>query len=293
MAQVQTTACSLVAGWALPFWTLTAAITISLPLLFYFWRHGSAAPTTHFDFMALPAEIRDMVYDQLVDQDCRPFFRTEAMRSLQPLRLGWLPRRRKPTFNKYAFLLANHQLHEEFMDVLWKKATFTLNVDRSNEQSTDLWPLSHDTVSRIRSCEIRIIATPTMLGCQDPRSMPREWALRDRVSRSLKAMKRVKKLRLHVHASPDRMWNPLWLWSQVSQQFKDVAEPQFTAITFGLDKPWGLGENSLKRAADGKWRWTCPEDHVVTSDPEGWQPIREFCATLYLECPECQQNRAG
>lgn len=292
MAHVLATASRLVAGWTLPVWTLTAAIAISLPLLFYLRQRRSAAPASFFNFAGLPAEIRDMVYDELVDADCRPFLPTEAMRAPQPLTFAWLPRRRKPAYAKYGILLASRQLHREFMDVLCKKATFTLNVDRSNEQSTNPWPLSHDTISKIRSCEIRIIATSNMLGTRDPRSMPREWGLRDRVSRSLSAMKRVEKLRLHVHAVPDRMWNPLWLWSQVSQQFKDLVEPRFTAITFGLES-WTLGENCLKRETDGKWRWACPADHVVTEDPEGWQPIREFCAALYLECRECQRNRAA
>ncbi|KAH7044546.1 hypothetical protein B0J12DRAFT_712138 [Macrophomina phaseolina] len=284
------TASSLFAGWTLTAWTLTAAIAISLPLLLFYRQHRCAQPAHFFDFAGLPAEIRDMVYDELVEPDCRPHFRTEAMRRPQPFRF-WLPKRTAPSYPKYGILLASRQLHGEFMHVLCKRATFTLDVDRSNEHDPDLWPLSQRTISKIRSCEIRIIATSNMLGSRDPRSMPRDWGLRNRVSRSLGAMKRVEKLRLHVHAVPDRMWNPLWLWSQVSQQFKDLAEPRFTAITFGLES-WTLGENCLKRAVDGKWRWTCPADHVVTEDPEGWQPIREFCAALYLECRQCQRDRA-
>ncbi|KAK0618708.1 hypothetical protein DIS24_g11603 [Lasiodiplodia hormozganensis] len=282
----------LPANWTLSAWTLALAVALSLPLLLYFQKRRAAKPEPFFNFTGLPAEIRNMVYEEMVDPDCNPSFPTEAMRAPRPLSMAsWIPHRKKPNYPKYGILLASRQLHREFMDVLCKSATFTLNVDRSNEQSANLWPLSRDSVTKVRSCEIRIIATSNMLGSRDPRSMPRDWGLRDRVSRSLSAMKRVEKLRLHVHAVPDRMWNPLWLWSQVSQQFKDLAEPRFTAITFGLES-WTLGENCLKRDADGRWKWTCPANHVVTDDPEGWQPIREFCAALYLECRECQQQRA-
>ncbi|KAL0259727.1 hypothetical protein SLS55_005467 [Diplodia seriata] len=277
-------------SWTLPVWTLVLAIALSLPLLLYCQQRRASKPENFFNLAALPAEIRNMIYEELVEPDCNPSFPTEAMRSPRPLRMmSWIPSHKKPHYPKYGILLASRQLHREFMDVLCKHATFTLNIDRSNEQSTNPWPLSRDSVCKIRSCEIRITATSNMLGSRDPRSMPRDWGLRDRVSRSLSAMKRVEKLRLHVHAVPDRMWNPLWLWSQVSQQFKDMAEPRFTAITFGLE-PWTLGENCLKRDVDGRWKWTCPADHVVMDDHEGWQPIREFCAALYLECRECQRD---
>ncbi|KAF2143310.1 uncharacterized protein K452DRAFT_286141 [Aplosporella prunicola CBS 121167] len=276
-------------SWTVLLGTLALAAALSLPLLVREIRQRQAAsPTLSFGFTKLPAEIRDMVYEELVESD--PVYPAPLALRRRPGSLAWFLQQRKPAYTKCGILLASRQLHAEFVEVLCKKANFKLTIDRSNEKEARLWPLPAETMRRIRKCEVRIVATSAMLGSRDPRSMPREWALRDRVSRNLASMAKVESLKLHVHAVPDRMWNPLWLWSQVSQQFKDLEQPRFHRITFGIES-WSLGENHLQRDGEGRWRWECPGQHTAVDDAQGWQPIREFCAALYLECRQCQLGR--
>ncbi|KAK8210652.1 hypothetical protein IWZ01DRAFT_287061 [Phyllosticta capitalensis] len=285
---------ALPATWPLPLWTLIGAVILSLPLLLAirYKNRRLGTSSSQVSLFSLPVEIREMIYEELIDAECTPTFPAAAPRPQPRLRFSWL-QRKKPSFTKYGILLANRSINQEFTRVLSKKATYVLKVDSSNERTGSLWPLDEDTMSKLRNCEVRIIATSSMLGSRDPRAMPRRWELRERVCDVLSAMKKVDSLRLHVHAVPDRIWNPLWLWSQVSQQFKCIDSPTFTEITFGLES-WTLGENCLKRDADGRWKWRCQAgDHVVMDDPEGWQPIREFCAALYWECQVCQQRAAS
>ncbi|KAK7545945.1 hypothetical protein IWX49DRAFT_392205 [Phyllosticta citricarpa] len=279
-------------SWAT--WSLIGAFILSLPLLAILHKNRLLrTPSSKASFFNLPPEIRNLVYDELIDSKCNPTFPAPVPRSPQRLRFGWPLQKKKPHFNRYGILLASRQVHKEFTAAMCKSALFVLKVDSSNERTGNLWPLDQDTMSKVRNCEIRVIATSSMLGSRDPRTMPREWELRERVCDVLSSMTKVDSLRLHVHAQPDRLWNPLWLWSAVSQQFKCVESPIFTEITFGLES-WTLGENCLKRDADGRWRWRCQAgDHVVMDDPEGWQPIRDFCAALYWECQVCQQRAAS
>ncbi|KAK8177587.1 hypothetical protein IWX90DRAFT_22379 [Phyllosticta citrichinensis] len=283
-------------SWVIPpIWTLLGAFILSLPLLAICYKnHLQRTPSSKASFFDLPPEIRNMVYEELIDPKCNPTFPAPVPHSPQRLRFGWPLQKKKPSFNRCGILLASRQVHKEFTAAMCKKALFVFQVeDSAKEMTGSLWPLDQDTMTKVRNCEVRVIATSTMLGSRDPRTMPREWELRERVCDVLSSLAKVNSLRLHVHAQPDRLWNPLWLWSAVSQQFKCVDKPTFTEITFGLES-WTLGENCLKRDADGKWKWRCQAgDHVVMDDPEGWQPIRDFCAALYWECQVCQQRAAS
>ncbi|KAF2085487.1 hypothetical protein K490DRAFT_46498 [Saccharata proteae CBS 121410] len=286
---------SLVAATATPsFWTAILVIVVSLPLLILHRQSKHTKPQEPpFPFLRLPAELRNLVYEELVDHRHRPTFppRDLQRRPLSCLRRLMTPKK-VPT-NRIAMMLVSRQVSGEYNDVLCKRARFTLDVAESNARRPDLWSISKEVLSRVRDCKVRIHATSRMLGAVDPRSMPRQWELRNRVADCLEPMQKVESLHLHVHAIPDPLWNPLWMWYHISQHFKELDGPAFTGISFDLAGSWTLGENHLGRDRDGRWQWRCAMDHAVLDDTAGWQPIREFCAALYVECRVCQRAEAA
>ncbi|KAF1998433.1 hypothetical protein P154DRAFT_397042, partial [Amniculicola lignicola CBS 123094] len=263
-----------------------------------------------FRFLDLPAELREMVYEELLEDPYYPPLpaKPDVVSSFS---LAW----RRPSTKKEAekkgswILLANKQVHGEYIDVLCKKTTYHLTVSPENYHPTTtitgatipipvakLWTLSPQTLSSIRSLTLKLITTSSMLGVRDPRNMtPSTWALARQIRAELSAVNRVKELNLHVKAIGDPLWNPLWVWYHAAQSFKSMGTtsgmlpmgPKVSRITFSLDT-WSPGENYLARSVKhrGAWAWHCTEGHFVVLDFVA-PTVREFCAKLYAECRVC------
>ncbi|KAJ9638349.1 hypothetical protein H2201_002731 [Coniosporium apollinis] len=273
--------------------------------------------TETFPLLQLPAELRESVYEYLIDEGYGPTRRRDIyarrgfinytlatrrraayqrvydhfrvlLRKILPRKTLAIPQAsRVPTRN--SIMLVNRQLYDEFMTVVCRKATFNLPIDNKSDKNDRLWPLSSSTMKSIQKCNVQIVATSRMLGGRDPRIAPTDSALRDKVARNLKEMENIRDLRLQVQAIGDPLWNPLWVWYHTTQLFKDMEEPRFQGISFHLDS-WSPGENRLVRDKEGQWEWRCPADHLIIKDSGKKQAIREFCATLYAECQNCEHK---
>ena len=270
----------------LAFWSFAIAFVASFPFLVRYFKMRAAHETAPFPFLELPAELRELIYDHLIQDPSYPPSRSPP-RVLSSF--GWLLPRRQGPSNSNWIMLANRQVYSEYMDILCKKSTFTLTVDQINQKEQDLWPIRQETLQSIRQCDLRIITTSSMLGAINPHLMPHNWPIRDKICESLQGMEKIEGLNLHVRAIGDPLWNPLWIWYHASQAFKDAGKLQFRSITFSLDS-WSPGENHLARNKDGCWEWRCSTDHFVAIDPGQWQAtnIREFCSMLYGECQACK-----
>ncbi|KAF2727285.1 hypothetical protein EJ04DRAFT_451620 [Polyplosphaeria fusca] len=276
-----------------------------------------------FRFLDLPAELRDMIYDHLLEDPYFPLPPTcgkQHQHSTLPS-LGWvLPGRRLSAARAGAtgprrcnwMLLANRQCYREFMDLVCMKSTIHLTVSPANYKSQEagdetekkLWKVDPEVLRKVKKCDIKLITTSAMLGVSDPRKMsPGEWALSSQVRSELSDVNNVEELNLHVQALGDPLWNPLWVWYHASQSFKTMGSPRPTSpstsseykgrlgptlhrITFSLDI-WSPGENYLERDAEGHWQWYCMKGHCIAPDGAGVLPVREFCARLYMECRVC------
>lgn len=137
----------------------------------------------------------------------------------------------------------------------------------------------------MRKCNLRIVAPSSMLG-QFHADMENEIVrLRNIVERNMGRMTRLDWLTLHVRAS-----NPLWLWFYGSQEFKTAQSLPFKEISLSSDC-WTRGENHLSKNSSGQWEWRCPFDHFVADGWQEKQQIREFCASLYAQCAECDEDK--
>ncbi|KAF2756858.1 hypothetical protein EJ05DRAFT_511639 [Pseudovirgaria hyperparasitica] len=277
--------------------TLAVAILISVPLLFVYWL--STRPQQEmkpFPFLNLPAELRDMVYDELLPEEGISYPTKTPQRSQTRLdRFNSLFNRRSSLSKHAGVMMANHQLHREFHDVMSAKSKFTLYVDEHNYKDASLWTISAQMLKSIRRCELRFATTPAMMGTHDPRFMPLEWALCDRVCEKLRKCERLESVTLHIRPISNPLWNPLWVWYHASQAFKTAEGVKFDSIRFSLDS-WTPGENQLGRwlenrlrrsSVDGLWKWECVRGHFIADDSDTRQPIRDFCGIIYEDCHVC------
>ncbi|PSN74989.1 hypothetical protein BS50DRAFT_479784 [Corynespora cassiicola Philippines] len=302
--------------------TLLALLTP--PVLYYIYRRimDAQIQAKPFPFMELPPELREMVYDYLVED---PHYPPPAKcvpdsgsvnKWMVPLRWPAVATQgEKKGKNSNWLLLANKQINAEFTDLLCKKATFHLTVSPSNyiappvPSSEDaspspapqqkIWNLPAGALKKLRKCDIKLITTSSMLGTPDPRNMkPNEWALARQVREELKEVQNIGEMNLQVRAIGDPLWNPLWVWYHASQSLKTMGTecgdyehtgPKLNRITFSLDI-WSPGENILKRDPENKnqWAWWCLEGHNVDTDGGADMTVREFCAKLYADCRTCR-----
>lgn len=262
-----------------------------------------------FPFLDLPQELRDMVYENLLEDPHYPPPRPCPENSGP----SWLSsmsqlasRDNESTSHKSNFIfLANKQIHSEYMEVMCKKTTLHLTIAPHNysppttpaEEEKSIWQISPQVLERVKRCDIKLVVTSTMLGVSDPRNMkPDEWALARQMRRQLSALKNITELNLHVKAIGDPLWNPLWVWYHATEALRMMGEkddeksalegPKFDRITFSLDM-WSPGENYLKRdtANNNQWAWWCLQGHCVGQvGPE--LTVRQFCSWLY-DCPTC------
>ncbi|KAF1844172.1 uncharacterized protein K460DRAFT_287877 [Cucurbitaria berberidis CBS 394.84] len=271
-----------------------------------------------FPFMQLPQELRDMVYEHLIED---PVYPPPQLRLNHGSSLWMIPglwsssaasSRRLHTSNW--IFLANKQVYKECMDVLCKRATFHLTVSPHNYKPSSsssppppspphsedkrLWNISPDTLKDLRTASLNLITTSAMLGVPDPRNMTStDWTLARHVREELKQLVNVKNLTLDAKALGDPLWNPLWIWYHACQSFKTMGTsasntsptgPKLNRITFSLDT-WSPGENYLARHGDeDKWTWFCMQGHGVGLDIGPEMTVREFCGKLYQECRICR-----
>jgi hypothetical protein len=314
-----------IAGVELKSWITLLALL--LPLLFVVglrkYRKMQYQNKKPFRFLDLPQELRDMVYEQFLDD---PVYPPPARNEIQRSTLNWMrPARWASTStpsstrheSKWIFL-ANKQVYAEYMDMVCKRKTFHLSVTPQTykptttttttspsafpsppTEHTRVWTISPATLSRVQTCSLKLVTTSSMLGVTDPRSMTSSsWTLGRRMREQLKHMTNVKTFTLDAKALGDPLWNPLWIWYHASQSLKLLGTeysdtvprgPQLTHITFSLDT-WSPGENYLKRdeASGGQWVWYCMKNHLVGTDMGPDMTVREFCAKLYQECSICR-----
>ncbi|KAF2124890.1 hypothetical protein P153DRAFT_370784 [Dothidotthia symphoricarpi CBS 119687] len=319
---------------------LVTLLTLLIPLsLYYMHKHYQKMQDKNrkpFAFTALPRELRDMIYTHLLEDPIYPLPPTSPSSSssywIIPGR--WTapilrPQPRVPKKGNWV-LLANKQLHEEFMDLVCKRRTLHLTVSPHNYQkpctSSDgkpeaekpIWTIAPSTLQNTRTCNLQLVTTSSMLGVSDPRNMKSDdWALARQVRRELRHMSNVTSFALDAKAIGDPLWNPLWIWYHASQSFKDMGTasslssslsstssapppsssssstgPKLHKITFSLDT-WSPGENHLERDAKGCWVWYCLAGHAVGADGGADMTVREFCARLYQECVVCRPVLEG
>lgn len=256
-----------------------------------------------FPFMNLPRELRDMVYEHLIEDPIYP----PPPTSQQPTSsLSWvIPERWSslatltPTTPKAStwIFLASKQVHKEYTTLQCKRATFHLTVSPQNYNaptthppSKNIWNISSATSQRIRSCSLQLVTTSRMLGVTDPRQMSSaDWKLATQIRHDLSAFTQLKHFTLDAKAIGDPLWNPLWIWFHACQSFKNMGGPRLDRITFSLDT-WSPGENYLARDGGngGAWTWYCMEGHGVGLDGGADVTVREFCAKLYRQCRVCR-----
>jgi hypothetical protein len=299
-------------------WITVAAVLLPLFIILAIkqYRKMQRRNKRPFSFLELPQELRDMVYEHfLEDPRYPPPRRSEHQHSTLDRMKSWTySPTPSPTLQRKSTMifLVNKQIYAEYMDMLCKRQTFHLSVSPSTYTSitppapfsapptpedSRIWDISNDTLSKIRTCSLKLITTSAMLGVTDPRAMTSSsWTLGQRMREQLKHMSHVKRFTLDAKALGDPLWNPLWIWFHASQSFKLLGTehsdttpvgPQLTKITFSLDT-WSPGENWLGRDGQGRWMWYCMKDHPVGLDIGPEMTVREFCGSLYRECGICR-----
>lgn len=311
----------LVLGFILPelFTFVAILLRLSITLLKRIIRKMLNLNDTPFPFLELPQELRDMVYENLLEDPHYP----PPQPTPQDNGLSWLPSMpqlsssaSETTKHQSNFLfLANKQIYSEYMDLMCKRKTFHLTVAPHNyslpetpeEENRNIWDISSQVLKRVKKCEIKLVTTSTMLGVTDPRNMkPEEWVLARQMRRQLSVAENITELNLHVKAIGDPLWNPLWVWYHATEALRMMGSasdkdseasaidstksgrlgPKFNRITFSLDM-WSPGENYLMRdpSNNNQWAWWCLQGHCVGQvGPE--LTVRQFCSWLY-DCPTC------
>ncbi|KAF9695675.1 hypothetical protein EKO04_006351 [Ascochyta lentis] len=267
-----------------------------------------------FPFESLPQELRDMVYENLLEDPSYPApAARQSTSSLDWMLTGlWRPSTNEQQATRASdssnwIFLANKQIYKEYMDMLCKRSTFNLTVSPENYQPSSpndkIWSIAPSTLKQIRKASLQLVTTSAMLGCTDPRNMASSsWALAARLRSELSALESCTHLTLNAKAIGDPLWNPLWIWYHSSQSFKQIGTcasdcptgPVLDKITFSLDT-WSPGENYLERdeTNKGAWTWYCMKGHDVGVDGGPEQTVREFCGMLYRECRTCRPVEEG
>jgi hypothetical protein len=297
-------------------WLTTAALIIPLLLHRAIKRHQKMQEDNKrpFPFLELPQELRDMVYEHLLEE--RPTYPPPPRCPKHASTMTWMlpgrwtssiPQPKPSTW----LLLANRQIHAEYMKLLCKRATFHLTVSPANYQNPcasptsnspsnkKIWQIAPETLGQIRKCDLNLIATSSMLAVTDPRKMTSsDWTLARQIRAELSSLTSVTSFTLDAKAIADPLWNPLWIWYHACQSLRYSDEPQsdtasvgsrLTKITFSLDT-WSPGENYLQRdkGNEGVWTWWCMRGHSVGLDCGEDMTVREFCGKLYQECRVCR-----
>ncbi|KAF2443161.1 hypothetical protein P171DRAFT_56495 [Karstenula rhodostoma CBS 690.94] len=198
-------------------------------------QNQSNAP---FPFMQLPPELRDMVYENLLEDPHypppRPCPKTRGpswLSSMAQLGSGSSTDTETTSHKSNFLFLASKQIYAEYMDLMCKKTTFHMTVAPHNytppaapaEEEEDIWQISPQVLKKMKRCDIKLVTTSTMLGVSDPRNMkPEEWALARQMRRQLSEVENISELNLHVKAIGDPLWNPLWVWYHATEALREM-----------------------------------------------------------------------
>lgn len=256
-------------------------------------QNQSNAP---FPFMELPPELRDMVYENLLEDPHYPPPRPCP----KPRGPSWLPSMpqigstdTETTSHKSNFLfLANKQIYSEYMDIMCKKTTFHMTVAPHNytppatsaEEEKDIWQISPQVLKQMKRCDIKLVTTSTMLGVSDPRNMkPEEWALARQMRRQLSEVENISELNLHVKAIGDPLWNPLWVWYHATQALRGMGSAENENDWVKVDVVGAENQPSkLDRSAEIKGitstspACTGPKFNRITFSLDMWSPGENY-----------------
>lgn len=304
--------------------TLLTVVALIVPLLLLWavkkFKKMQDDNRTPFPFLELPQELRDMVYEHLIEEPSYPQppkcpKHASSMNWMLPGRWSSTSSASVPPKPSNWLLLANKQIYNEYIDLLTKRKLFNLTISPANYQnpcatptsslpsSHSIWRIAPSTLKQIRSAHLQLITTSTMLGVPDPRKMASaEWDLARQIRLQLLSLSSATSLTLDAKAIGDPLWNPLWIWFHACQSFKHMGTaasdlgavgPRLERITFSLDT-WSPGENYMARdkANRGAWTWYCVKGHAVGVDGGAGTgsdlTVREFCGKLYQQCRVCR-----
>ncbi|KAF2010888.1 hypothetical protein BU24DRAFT_313382, partial [Aaosphaeria arxii CBS 175.79] len=252
-------------------------------------RAMESALQNPFPFMSLPPELRDMVYENLLEDPYYPAPAPCAKHSLSDMMSWMMPSTRPSSAERNTkqcnwILLANKQIYAEFMDLICKKRVFHLTVSPENyavpadesffapattasptstpSPSSDqrIWNVSPTIMAKVRRCDIKLNATSAMLGVPDPRNLtPSTWALASKVRSELSAISLVRELNVHVKAIGDPLWNPLWVWYHSAQSFKTMGSEVLDPATGEVTKQDGPRVSHITFSLD---TWSPGENYL-------------------------------
>lgn len=241
-------------------------------------------------FLKLPPEVRVQIYKNIIDRD--PVYPSKQTASTSLIsKIKELRKNRRRPIGANLILLANRQINDEYISVLCKTATFTLTLEEGTYLSKSkprIWDLLPAAYAQIKRCNLRIVADPSILGSHH---LMEEGAvgLASRIIAVLRLMSQLECLTVNIHA----LTNPLPLWFHASQALKVCEGLPLKRINLSSDIKM-MRENHLALCYDKgggasgrNWEWRCPEGHRVYDGLVGKQPIRGFCAALYMECIIC------
>jgi hypothetical protein len=249
-----------------------------------------------FPFMQLPPELRDMVYENLLEDPHypppRPCPKAPGSSWLSSLsQFGSTDSEAAGHKSNFLFL-ANKQIYAEYMDLMCKKTTFHMTIAPHNytppatpaEEEKDIWQISPQVLKKIKRCDIKLVTTSIMLGVSDPRNMkPEEWALARQMRRQLSEVENISELNLHVKAIADHLWNPLWVWYHATQALRE------TGSSSDHEKDWtkvDVVDEEIKAVAATGPASSGPQFDRITFSLDMWSPGEN-----YLMRDPCNSNQ--
>ncbi|ORY05918.1 hypothetical protein BCR34DRAFT_490543 [Clohesyomyces aquaticus] len=301
------------AGWSLHTSLIVTLLALLTPIVIFLTRRRmnmQATPSTPFPFLDLPPELRDMVYEYMLEDPYYPPPPASEKKQMSPL--SWIMRSRnsagaggkryEPRVSNWIFL-ANRKVYTEYMDLLCKRTTFRLTVSPANypkdisaitsDPSTlsspqsqsptgknKIWTIAPSTLQAVKKCDLKLITTSSMLGVPDPRNMtPASWGLAQRIREELREVKNVQELNLHVKAIGDPLWNPLWVWyhaSQTASSSSSSLSPSTSSSSTSTSSSLGPKLNRITFSLD---TWS-PGENYLERDSDGkwaWWCMRGHC----------------
>lgn len=259
-----------------------------------------------FPFMQLPPELRDMVYENLLEDPHypppQPCPETRGPSWLSSIAQLPSSAQAKTTCHKSNFLfLANKQIYAEYMDLLCKKTTFYMTIAPHNyappetpaDEEKDIWQISPNVLKKIKRCDIQLVTTSAMLGMSDPRTMKSEdWALARQMRRQLSGLHPNASLNLAVKAIGDPLWSPLWVWYHTTEALRGMGSPSLqeedprneTVVVddgkgVALSKPT-RSEPQFNRITLALDMWSPGENHLARHPANGqwaWWCVKGHC----------------
>jgi hypothetical protein len=229
----------------------------------------------HFRLMDLPQELRDKIHEEILGDITQVPLQAHAPRDvvgyMKAAVFGPVFQNIRPGFG---IMLANRQLHEEFMSLLFRRTTFTFRWGHGHPNS---FPLQDTTLNGIQSLSLRLAVTPDMLGLDNwlylathPAAMELHlssphfaWQLRESLTDRLASLPRLRRLGVHVQAIPDHLSNPIDIWLCTLRALRQSGIESLTEVTFGLKDP----TNDVNKAIRVKGGGPSPLLHLLVYAP--------------------------